>query len=43
MVGLTKIINLMKDLKRISEDHSIQSKLYHGDGLQRIMRILGSN
>ena len=43
-VGLTKIINLMKDLLKLSKDHSIENKLYHdGDGLQRIMKLLGNH
>ena len=41
MVGLMKIINLMRDLLKLCKDHEIQNKLFHGDGLQRIMKIMG--
>ena len=31
----------MKDLQHLAEEHKIQSKLYHGDGLDRIYQLLG--
>ena len=39
--GLSKIINIMKYLEHLAEEHKIQSKLYHGDGLDRIYQLLG--
>ena len=41
MEGLSKVINAMKDLINLSKQHNIQNKLYYGDGLQRIFRLLG--
>ena len=40
---LSKIINIMKDLEHLAEEHKIQSKLYYGDGLDRIYQLLGDN
>ena len=39
--GLSKIINTMKDLENLSKQHKIEQKLYHGDGLQRIYKLIG--
>ena len=33
---LSKIMNVMKDLEHLAAEHNIQSKLYYGDGLDRI-------
>ena len=33
----------MKDLQRLASEHHIESKLYSGDGLERIYQVLGDN
>ena len=37
---LSKIINVMKDLEHLVAEHNIQSKLYYGDGLDKIYQLL---
>ena len=39
--ALVKVVNLMKDLMKLSEEHNIEEKLYHGEGLQQIYKQLG--
>ena len=39
--GLSKIITVMKDLMILSKHHNIEGKLYHGNGIERIYRLLG--
>ena len=41
--ALNKIINTMKDLKKLASDHGIKSKLYSGDGLEKIYQLLGDS
>ena len=41
--AFSKIINTMKDLEKLANDHNIQSKLYSGDGLERIYQLLGDS
>ena len=41
--GLSKIINLMRDLMHLAKDHSIENKLYLGDSLERIAALFGKN
>ena len=41
MDGLSKIITIMKDLVSLSKQHHIESKLFHGNGLERIYKLLG--
>ena len=41
--ALKKIINTMKDLEKLASDHSIKSKLYSGDGLEKIYQLLVDN
>ena len=43
MEGIMKIINLMKDLIQLSKRHGIENKLYYGDGLEKICKLLGDN
>ena len=43
MAALSQIINIMKDLQRLASEHHIESKLYSGDGLERIYQLLGDN
>ena len=39
--ALNKIINTMKDLKKLASDRGIKSKLFSGDGLEKIYQLLG--
>ena len=41
--GVSKVINIMKDFKKISEQHIIESKFYNDDDLHRICKLLGGN
>ena len=34
--GLSKVINLMKDLMELSKFHNIEDKLYNGDAIEKI-------
>ena len=43
MAALSQIINTVKDLQRLASEHHIESKLYSGDGLERIYQLLGDN
>ena len=38
--ALSKIINMMRDLHQLAEQHNIKSRLYSGDGLERVYQIL---
>ena len=33
----------MKDLMCLSKQHSIENKLYHGDGLEKILGLMGAS
>ena len=39
--GLSKVINMLTDLKMLAEKHNIEDNLYYGDGLEKIYKILG--
>ena len=39
--GLNKVVNTIKDLMRLAEDHGIEEKLYNGDGIYAIYKIIG--
>ena len=39
--GLSKNINIMKDLEKLSKKHKIEQKLYNGEGVQRISKVIG--
>ena len=41
--ALTKVINLMKELMKMSKKHNIEAKLYHGDSIERIYKLLGDS
>ena len=41
MDDMHKVVNLMKDLKKLVADHLIQNELYYGDGLKRVFKLLG--
>ena len=41
IAGLSKITNTMKDLMKISKKHDIERKLYNGEGLVKIFKLLG--
>ena len=43
MAALSQIINTVKDSQRLASEHHIESKLYSGDGLERIYQLLGDN
>ena len=43
VANLSQIINTMKDLQRLASEHHIESKLYSGDGLERMYQLLGDN
>ena len=40
---LSKLINVIKDVMKLSEEHNIESKLYYGEGINRIYGILGDD
>ena len=39
--GLIMVINAMNDLIELAEKHNIQNKLYYGEGLNMIYKVLG--
>ena len=39
--GINKVVNLMKDLMRLAEEHRIEEKLYHGDAMDKIHSLMG--
>ena len=39
--GINKVVNLMKDLMRLAEEHKIEEKLYHGDAMDKIHSLMG--
>ena len=39
--ALNKVVNTMEDLMRLSSDHGIEERLYHGDSIYTIYRIIG--
>ena len=41
--ALTQIINIMKDLQMLASEHGIDSRLYSGNGIERIYQLLGDN
>ena len=41
--GLSKVINLMKDLMELSKFHNIENKLYNGDAIEKIYKLLGDS
>ena len=41
--GLSKLVNLMKDLRQLATQHNIQSHLYYGDTLERIYQMMGED
>ena len=43
VAALSQIINTMKDLQRLASEYHIESKLYSGDGLERICQLLGDS
>ena len=40
---LSKIINMMKELFQLAEQHNIKSSLYSGDGLERVYKMMGDS
>ena len=41
--ALVNLINSMKDLIKLSTKHKVTEKLYHGDGMATIYRIMGNS
>ena len=41
--SLYQLITAMKDLEKMSQKHDIENDLYYGDGLERIMQLLGDH
>jgi len=41
--GLSKIVSVIKDLVSTSKTHKIENKLYNGDALERIFKLLGDH
>ena len=39
--ALAKIINIMAELKSLAEKHSLETKLYVGGGLEKILNLIG--
>ena len=40
---LSKIINIMRDLHQLAEQHNIKSRLYSGNGLERIYQMMSDS
>ena len=40
---LSKMINTKKDLEHLTYEHNTQTRLYSGDGLERIYQLLGDH
>ena len=43
MEGLSRIINLMKDLTTLAVKHNIENRLYYSDSIHKIYQLLGEN
>ena len=41
--ALSRIINTVKYLQRLASEHGIESRLYSGNGIERIYQLLGNN
>ena len=41
--GLSKIINMMRELYQLVEQHNIRSRLYSDDGLEKIYQMIGDS
>ena len=39
--GISKIINLMKDLLQLAQRHSLEYRLFYGDSLEKIYKLIG--
>ncbi len=40
---MSKIVTVMKDLAKLATDHNIEGMLYNGDGIDKVMKIIGEN
>ena len=38
---MSKTITIMKDLSKLAIDHKIESLLYNGDGIDKVMKVIG--
>ena len=43
IIALAKIINMMGELKSLAEKHNLETKLYVGGGLEKILSLIGSD
>ena len=43
MEGLSRIINLMKDLTTLAVKHNVENWLYYSDSIHKIYQLLGEN
>ena len=43
MEGLSRIINLMKDLTTLAVKHNIENQLYYSGSIHKIYQLLGEN
>ena len=41
--GLSKIVNIMRNLYQLAEQYNIKSRLYSDDGFERIYQMMGDN
>ena len=41
--NLSSVVNIMKDLIKLAKKHKIEQKLYHGNGLDQIFKLLGDD
>ena len=41
--SLGKTVSIMKDLMALAKKHGIEPKLFHGDGIQRIYKLIGDS
>ena len=41
--ALSKIINMIRELYQLAEQHNIKSRLYSGDRLERIYQMMGDS
>ena len=39
--SLTNVINVLQDLMRLAQEHSIEEYLYYGEGLNTIYQLIG--
>ena len=40
--SLASVLNIMSELSKLAEEHDLCAELYYGDGLQRVMELVGN-